>query len=434
MNDKIRIAVIGCGRFARFFINLFKKHPAVEQVYVCDLIKSREEEFQKLFDVPSVDSFEAALADKNINAIAIFTQRHLHGDMTVAALNAGKHVYSAVPTGITVEEIMKIEEAVRRTGLIFHTGETGYYRPCTVLCRDAYAKGIIGDFVYGESQYNHDIRNMYQSFRYSGGEDWQKVAGFPPMFYPTHSTAMILGTMPGAYIKKVSAMGWVEKADRDIFGDGVNLWNNPFTNTAMLAQLSNGGTARISENRRLCWTSPESYISQFYGTEASYEFSVAHHYFAKWQHCDDVRIPKRKEVYLREITEYMQPASVYENMNAPDGIQAISQSAGFGETAPIQPTWRLPKEFAGMKNGHNGCHHFMVDDFCKAVTENKLSPTNIWASARFNIPGLIAHESALKGGVLMDVPDLGDPPAEWEMLNPDGQYGTNPVAAKIYEE
>ena len=432
MRTKIRIAVIGCGRFSRFFIELFKQHPDVEQVYVCDLIKSREEDFQKTFNVPAVDSFEAALADKNINAVAIFTQRHLHGDMTVAALNAGKHVYSAVPTGITVEEIMKIEEAVRKTGLIFHTGETGYYRPCTVLCRDAYTKGIIGDFVYGEAQYNHDIRNMYDSFRYSGGEEWTKVAGFPPMFYPTHSTSMILGSMPGVYVKKVSAMGWREQSDLDIYGVGMNLWNNPFTNTAMLTPLSNGGVARISENRRLCWTSPESYISQFYGTEASYEFSVAHHYFATWQPCDDIRRQGRKETFLRDISEYMQPESVYRQMNTQEGIQAISQSAGFHETSPIQPTWRLPESFAGRKNGHNGCHHFMVDDFCKAVAENKLSPTNIWTSARFNIPGLIAHESALKDGLLMDVPDLGDPPSEWKMLNPDGEYGNNPVAAKIY--
>ncbi len=431
MRNRISIAVIGCGRFSQFFIELFKKHPDVEKVYVCDLIKSREQNFMERFKVPSVESFEAALADDSINAVAIFTQRHLHGDMTLAALNAGKHVYSAVPTGITVEEIAKIEEAVRKTRLIFHTGETGYYRPCTVLCRDAYQRGIIGDFVYGESQYNHDIRNMYDSYRYSGGEEWQKVAGFPPMFYPTHSTAMILGSMPGVYVKKVSAMGWIEKADLDIYGDGVNLWNNPFTNTAMMTQLSNGGIARISENRRLCWTSPESYISQFYGTEASYEFAVAHHYFARWQPCDNLRRKERKEVNLREITEYMQPASVYDVMNTPEGIQSISQSLGFRESSPIQPTWRLPESFNGMKNGHNGCHHFMVDDFCRAVAENKLSPTNIWTSARFNIPGLIAHESALKGGVLMDVPDLGDPPADWELLNPDG---ANPIAAKIYEK
>ncbi|HQC54084.1 MAG TPA: hypothetical protein PLE92_13175, partial [Lentisphaeria bacterium] len=93
--------------------------------------------------------------------------------------------------------------------------------------------------------------------------------------------------------------------------------------------------------------------------------------------------------------------------------------AGFGESSPIQPIGRIPESFRHDRNGHNGTHHFLVDDFCRAVTTGRLSPTNIWASARFNIPGLVAHQSALKDGELMDVPDLGDPPADWEVLDPE---------------
>ena len=50
-----------------------------------------------------------------------------------------------------------------------------------------------------------------------------------------------------------------------------------------------------------------------------------------------------------------------------------------------------------------------------AIKEN--GETNIWAVARYNLPGLVAHQSALKGGVVMDVPDLGNPPADWEVLD-----------------
>lgn len=68
---------------------------------------------------------------------------------------------------------------------------------------------------------------------------------------------------------------------------------------------------------------------------------------------------------------------------------------------------------------HGGTHQFMVDDFCQAFATGKLSPTNAWQAARYNIPGLIAHESALKGGVMMDIPDLGNPPEELEVLSMD---------------
>lgn len=64
----------------------------------------------------------------------------------------------------------------------------------------------------------------------------------------------------------------------------------------------------------------------------------------------------------------------------------------------------------------------MVDDFCQAYTTGKLSPTNAWQAARYNIPGLTAHQSAVNGGVTMDVLDSGDPPAEFEVLSADREY------------
>ena len=104
------------------------------------------------------------------------------------------------------------------------------------------------------------------------------------------------------------------------------------------------------------------------------------------------------------------------NEDYADAIQKIADTAGFFETSPIQPTWRLPESFKDIHNGHNGTHHFLIDDFCRAIETGKLSPTNIWQVARWNIPGLLAHQSALKGGVTMEVPDLGNPPEDWEVL------------------
>ena len=52
----------------------------------------------------------------------------------------------------------------------------------------------------------------------------------------------------------------------------------------------------------------------------------------------------------------------------------------------------------------------------------KLSPTNAWQAARYNIPGLTAHQSAMQGGVMMDVLDLGEPPAELEVLSADRKF------------
>jgi len=83
MQEKIRIAVIGCGRFSPFFMPLFKAHPFVEKVYVCDLKRERAEAFAEKFDVEIIDSFEEALSSDKVNAVAIFTQRFKHGPMVI---------------------------------------------------------------------------------------------------------------------------------------------------------------------------------------------------------------------------------------------------------------------------------------------------------------------------------------------------------------
>ena len=124
----------------------------------------------------------------------------------------------------------------------------------------------------------------------------------------------------------------------------------------------------------------------------------------------------RIEALITEKTCAIVPVHVYGNICDVDAIQKIAEGAGWGETYPIQDRSRLPKEFDGMTNGHNGTHHFIVDDFCRAFATGHLSPTNIWQVARWNIPGLLAQESALQGGVPIDVPDLGDPPADWPLI------------------
>ena len=47
--EKLKIVIIGCGRFSQFFVPLFKAHPVTEKVWVCDLKKDREEDFAKRF-------------------------------------------------------------------------------------------------------------------------------------------------------------------------------------------------------------------------------------------------------------------------------------------------------------------------------------------------------------------------------------------------
>lgn len=398
----MKIAIIGCGEFAKEFVPLFKNHPTVEKVYVCDLIKEKAVQYSEKYDVEIIESFEKAISSDEISAIAIFTQRHTHGELVSKALLAGKDVYSAVPMAISVEDCKKIIDAVVLSKKTYMMGETCVYYPCAMYCREKYKNGEFGNFVYGESQYFHDLSHFPEPFRAD-----RKSSAVPPFYYPTHSTAMILHATD-SYATKVCAMGYVDKEENTPFAAGENHWDNVFSNEFSLMQLSNGGVARVSECRRIGYKAPSSYISGFYGTKASYQFSNAQHLFTTLT---------QKGVALNDVSDEVNPIKMTEHKQDGDYKNMVANHKfQWNDYSPVQkPRYDLlPDEFKNMPNanGHMASHQLLIDDFCTAVATGKMPYVNAWRAARYTIPGLIAHESAKLGGVPLDIPDFGEAPEE----------------------
>ncbi len=415
MSKQHKVCIVGLGEFSDFFIPLFKSHPDVAEVSVADIVPERCDAAAKKHGISRIfHSLEDVLQEgKDVDCVAIFTQRHLHGSMAVACLNAGKHVFSAVPMASDIEDMGKIIEAVKRTGLVYMTGETCYYFPCAIFCRDVYRKGLLGKFVYGESQYYHDMATFYYAFAHSGGKDWKRVAGIPPMYYSTHSISMITSVID-EYVTKVSCMGYRDNHEDAIFGKGKNNWDNPFSNETALMQMSGGGVARINEFRRAGIPhKPSSYITCLYGDKGGYEGSVTQHVLIKGTAAgvDDTRIDY--------VSDLLNTNTYTKTSKAPDfalNTYPISEPAHRG-FAPIHDVDRLPRAFRSCPDTvHYNSHPFLVDDFMRAVVANKLPPNNAWDSARYIIPGIMAHESAMKDGLPIDVPDFGDAPKSFERL------------------
>lgn len=399
MTDKLRIAVIGCGPFAKRFVNLFKYHPNTEKVYVCDLIDEKAKNFSEMFGVDIISSFEEALEREDINCIANFTQRHLHGDISIRALEAGKHVYSAVPMASTVEECQRIVELATKTGLTYFIGETCYYFPCAMYCREAFAEGKFGDFSYGAAQYYHHINDISYGKR-------EAERGMPPLFYPTHSTAMLLAAT-GSYATEVVCFGRKDTAGDKAFTPEGNEWGNEYINQYVMMKLANGGTIRVTEARGFGFGSPSSAISGFYGTKGSYEYSVAQHLLIE----KDLDAEK-ETIYTTNVSDYVNSAEMVEHKNDPDFIANVAAGKWKNDSfAAIQERERarLPESFKGLENGHMASHQFLIDDFCKAVVSGEMPVLNAWFAARCNIPGLVAIESCKMGGVTLPVPDCGEP-------------------------
>lgn len=393
----IRVGICGVGAFADCFIPLFKHHPDVENVVLCDLDAEKLAAKCAKFGIPDRCSSLDDLCARDVDAIAIITQHHLHGPQAVQALKAGKHVYSAVPSAVSMDEIGQLVRAVQETGRIYMIGETSYYYPCAIYCRERFRKGDFGHIVYGEGEYYHDYTHgMYDVAKWRHGKDWEKYFGMPPFFYPTHSTSMIV-SVTGAHATHVSGMGFVDRHPDNLYARPDNIWRNPFSNETMLCRMSDGSMARISEFRRI--GHPGTVGMSLYGTEASYEEQVG----------GQMWVTKASSTCV-DVSKSLRCGGIAAQQEAGNMAKVTSEDGTHRDVSSVHPVHLLPKEFRGLPNGHNGSHQFLVHDFVSSCVSGKTPPNNVWAAARYLVPGLIAHESALKGGVLMEVPDFGDPP------------------------
>ena len=397
MKEKLTIAIVGCGAFAQFFVPLFKNHPLTEKVYVCDIIPERAKEYSERFSVVIIDTYEQILEDMSINCIAYFTQRHLHGDIVKRALKAGKNVYSAVPMASTVDECREICELVKDSGKIYMLGETCYYYPCAMYCREAFKEGKFGEFKYGASQYYHHIDAISYGKRHA-------ERGMPPLLYPTHSTGMILAAVD-SYAVKVSCFGTKADSEDTAFGKGNNEWDNEFIDQFILMELANGGCARVTEARSFGWCKPSSYISSLYGTKGGYEFSNAQHILVEKDYT--VGKDEKERVHLTDVSDYVNTSGMIENYDKADFKEQVANGEWQWDcVAKVQAEEmkRLPTEYADLPNGHMATHKLLIDDFCKAAYTGEKPVLNEKFAAKVNLPGLVAIESAKMGGIPLEVP------------------------------
>ena len=390
MSKKLKIAVIGGGQFAASFIHLFQAHPKVAEVGLVELDPQRLQATASTFSITSTFSSLEELWRSDFNAVAIFTPRWTHAEIALAALQNGRHVYTAVPMGITESEIFALKIAADQTQLTFFMAETSYYYPAVVYARKKFQSGELGAFVYGEGEYLHDMSHGFvDAFAANGGDAWKASASFPPMLYSTHSVSTIL-SITGARATFVTALGMKDSAADGIFDSKVSMWGNDQSNQIALMRTSDGGVMRIAELRRVGTAPLEPTVRMsIFGTEGSFEQQVG---YASWANKESFSI----------VTDEINTFSDVENPHSlePGYVSANLWDGGF---AKVHDRSQLPAAFKGLSNGHGGSHQFMVDDFVMDAVGERPAPMNIDDAIRFTLPGILAHQSATSGGVTLEI-------------------------------
>ena len=422
---KISVGIVGFGEFSISYLEFWLRHPNVSKVVGAEMLEERRNDVKEKYGIEVYSSYDEMLEkEPTLTAVAIFTQRHTHGPLVIDALNKGKHVFSAVPMGITEEEVFKILEITKRTRLTYMMAETCYYFPCAVWCREAYKQGKFGKFVFGEAQYYHDIADMFRAFE-SNGDGWKRVAGIPPMYYSTHSMSMLFSAIDD-YPTEVTCFGYEDTQGDGIYGKGNNEWDNPFSNETAILRMSKGGLARINEFRRVGTVRPSSYITGLYGDTGAYEGSGNQHLFSRNDAYNNREFTSTDVSDEINSFNYLKDKDV---MKDGDGRTLYKYMTGFSKCHNID---RLPKEYfvpeileSQHYMGHNGSHALLVDDFVRAVTTGKMAPVNPWMAAYYTITGIYAHKSAMEGGKTIKLPveKIGQPPANWDTIDYTEGYG-----------
>lgn len=365
---KVRIGIVG-GRFGATF--QFHEHPDCVVQAVSDLRPERCEHLAKVYKCANTfPSMEEMIKDRSIDAVGIFTGAPDHVRHAVACLKAGKHVISAVPACMSVEEAEELLETVKKTGLTYMMAETSYWHPAVITARQWMKDGKFGEIFYTEAEYHHPGLDVL--YVEDGQRTWRY--GLPPMHYPTHCTAYLVG-VTRERLTKVSCTGWDDGSQ--YYKD--NQYKNPFCNETAFFTSDKGHGFRVA----VYWNVPArgTERGQWYGSKAS---------------LFDPNPNGLGAVIVRS------------------GKQMEKDDAGFERELPEFEPYALPEywktdmlpEPLRHPSGHGGSHTFITHEFIDALAHDRTPAVDIYEALAMTVPGIVAHKSALQGGKQLNVPQF----------------------------
>jgi len=366
---KVRVAIVG-GRFGLSF--QFHKHPDCVVEAVAELRPARLAALQKVYKcAKGHPSLEAMLKDPKVEAVFLATPAPDHVRHTLLCLAAGKHVLSAVPAAMTLEDCGRLAAAVKQSGLTYMMAETSCWQQLTISARTFYAEGRFGHLYYTESEYHHPgLETLYFE---NGQRTWRH--GLPPMHYPTHCTSHLL-SVTGERLTEVVCHGWGD--EHPIVKD--NAYHNPFWTETALFRTDRGNSMRVA----IWWRGAQKggERARYFGDKMSFYFS--------------------------DPTGTNGPSIVRAETKTEQDSGGFERSSQILEKYAEVKWWKtdLLPEPLRHDSGHEGSHCFITHEFVDAVAKGRKPFVGIDEALAFTVPGMIAHQSAMNGGQSLKIPTI----------------------------
>lgn len=388
MDKKIKVGVVGLS-FGMEFVAIYKKHPDVSGVVVADtderLLKIAQEKFGFKENECFTD-IQPILDDPEVDAIHIVTPPATHAELSIRALNAGKHCGCTIPMGMSLDELSAVIEARKKSGKQYMFLETTVFGREFFFVQEMYKKGELGKVQYMTCAHYQDM------------EGWPSYwEGYPPLMHPTHAIGPCL-MLTGKYPSSVYARG-----SGKVREELTKQYGCPFAFESALVTLEDSDVT--IELERFLYGVARSYAECFrvYGENKSFE----------WQQManeDPVLFTRTGDLQQEIIDIDSDPERfsrgseiIEERIKVPDYADRLPKEIAMFTKETIYNDENMHLSFK-QGGGHGGSHPHMVHEFVRAIIEDRKPIVDDILGAYWTGLGICAHQSAMEGGKVIEIP------------------------------
>jgi predicted dehydrogenase len=260
----VKVGVIGCGKISGIYLENAGIFEDIEVVACSDLVLERAEAQAEAYGVPKACTPGDLLADPEVEIVLNLTVPVVHAEVSMAALEAGKHVYTEKPLAVDREEGQRMVEMAGERGLRIGCAPDTFLGGGLQTCRKVIDEGVIGEPVAVTAlMMNH------------GPEDWHPNPDFfyqpgaGPMFDLGPYYLSTLATLMGP-VRRVTGSARVTFPERMISSQpnaGTSITVNTPTHVAGVMDFEGGAVGTLVTTFDV-WSEHQSRID-LYGTEGT---------------------------------------------------------------------------------------------------------------------------------------------------------------------
>jgi len=368
MGKLLNLGMVGFGLNSISLQHEIDNHPLLrghaKLVAGFDPDPTAKERLKKLEEVKIVESFADLLNIKELEAIIVASPPQFHADQAVAALESNLHVFSEIPMAICKDDINRIVNAEDASGKTYQLGENYCFFSEVLYAAQLTSTGKIGEPVYAESEYLHDVTYRWRDRGY-GDVDTPRVDSWYQLFDPM----MYAHSIGPAQV----ALGGLKNP-------------MPFIEVTSFAN-DNGGY----KGDPICKPAKAFQVALF-RTESNTIVKCANAYiFAREPTRISIQVVGRNGTY--ECYQLDKPGRLF----IADGHKINKAQRRKGKARKIDQE-SLSSVIPRVKGFHSGATARILDDWFQAIKEGTKASIHAKIAANFCMSGIQASRSARDGG------------------------------------